>query len=325
MKFKKIFFLFIALILCFSIVSCNKIPTLSALDWVLESSEEGEVKKSKKDTSGVTYYLDASYGDIEITNDQRRDIDECSDLFGQWMTAVGTFEYSQMLDLFREEMLAVSLYPEFESTGLTPIQAMQKAEDVARDMLPVINTRAKYTFSEIKIGGDDIINEYLEYDKNAFEYCGIDAEKVENAAKIKLSEAKAIYNDTFYLDIIEAYGEEYYFFKYDGRWYCESLMIEDDLCIDLLLSEKDSNDGFYRKGMVAGEVTKIIENYLYIDNEVYFSKDLYGISVGDTVQIEFYKFGAEFKGCADGMDYGLSNALSIVAYDESLDEGVNPE
>ena len=355
MKFEKIIFLLIAVILCFSIVACNsedilfgdenseqagtdssselpietpsgapdasdsKIPTLSALNWKLESNEAGKVQKSKKDASGVTYLLDIDYSSVEIKNDQLLAIDECTDLFGQWISVVGILDYTQQLDLFRAEMLSERLYPEFESTGFSPEEAMKKASEVGRDLLPLINARAKYVVSEIKISDSAITEAFVESERENFARCGLDVAKVEDVAKFTFSEAKAVYNDRFYIDIVRSFSSEYCFFKYDGRWYCEYGMIEDDLCIDLMLSKKGEDHGFYKLGTEVGEVTAIDGNYLYVGNKVYFAEDLEGISVGDNVQIEFYRFGAELKGCTDDKNYELSNAVSITAFDESAE------
>jgi hypothetical protein len=77
-------------------------------------------------------------------------------------------------------------------------------------------------------------------------------------------------------------------------------MLEDDLSLDLLQSDKESGEGYYELNSIFGQVEKIENGYAVLYSTDYFLIKDADINVGDFVRITYYNMGLDAVRVSDG-------------------------
>ena len=268
--------------------------------WKTVYSDESSLKKTKTGSNEFQYTLCIDYAPVETLYENVLSIspreDALAEMFGQWMISQLAFDYQQHFLLFSEAFLNNTVYRDFENAGLTAEQANQKIAQVAADVIGFTDYRVEYTILDIK-NTPELLQQYKDEYKTLFQEADLDIDTVEEVCEYTFEEVNIYFNEIF---LNRTYVSNIVFYKYNGEWYISPEMLEDDLCIDLVLSEKGSNRGYYRSRYISGQVQNIENGYAVLGSENYFLIKDDDIAVGDYVEITYYSVGLEAVRVSDG-------------------------
>ena len=284
--------------------------------WETVYSGESSLKKTKTGINGFQYMLCIGYAPVETIYKNILSInpqdDIFSEMFGQWLVSQLAFDYEQHFALFDEEYLNKTLYRVFEQGGLTAAEANQKIAQVAADVIGFTDYRVEYTILDIK-NTRELLQEYKDKYKTRFEKAELDVNRIEEVCEYTFEEVNIYYNDIF---MNRSYISGIIFYKYNGEWYISPDMLEDDLSLDLLESDKASGEGYYELRYMSGQVEKIENGYAVLDSTNYFLIKNADINVGDYVRIAYYCVNSSAIRVSDGEQCNIN----VIAKAEKITE-----
>ncbi|MBQ8817081.1 MAG: hypothetical protein IJZ83_00730 [Clostridia bacterium] len=288
---------------------------ISDLGWEVILFDGLNVQKQKTGVIGAKYVLDINYGEREIFSKCNSDADICAELLGQWIVSLFCFDYDLHFSLFPEQLLADYVYVEFAEEGMTKEQALNKITQVASDVIPLENVKIQYSIKQAYINDSSVTQEFIEKERSVFERIGMDVNKIEGVIKFTIEDAAACFDELWvYEDEYFDYGEDYIFYKYDGRWYAERHLLDDDLSIDFLKAEEENNHGYYKIYKCEGKITDITNGYICLHDNRYFriaENEIQDFSIGDNVKIQYYNVLAYVKRISDGKRCLLYTSVSV--------------
>ena len=280
----------------------GKSDSISANGWKIIEYDGTTLKKMKSGINGGHYTLCIDYSSVISDLPIAPKEDLWSELFGQWAVSLLAFDYEQHFALFQEEILKDSVYLEFEENGFTSEQACEKIRQVACDLVDAKKFRLEYSILEFE-NTPELLQEFIQNFESDFEKAGLDIDRVEEVCAITLDNITVYYQELF---LSHGYVDDAAFYKYDGRWYASPYMLEDDICIDLLGSDKESGTGYFRyKQIQTGKVAKIENGYAVLDSihsTQYFLINEAKISVGDYIKITYYSITDPLIRVSDGVE-----------------------
>ena len=282
--------------------------------WTTLQSDSLSVTKQKNGLSGLTYLLSIHYDKYQGEQTPQPVADVRAEMLGQWLISMCTFDYSQHFPLFAEEFFQKQVYPEIEKLNMTKEQAYQKMADVAGDVMGFQNCRAEYQILNIE-SSPELLQEFKEMYTPNFASVGLDVNQIEEVCRYRLSDVTVVYSDMFYTEV-DFDPDSYLVYKYGDSWYLAPHLMDDDLSIDLLQSDK-TDDGYYRLHMATGEVTELENGYLVIGEAHYFlmNDEDADISVGDTVKVSYYSVGAQAKRLSDDVRCKIEKIVTVEEID----------
>lgn len=240
------------------------------------------------------------------------DIKICEELAKQTLTSLFSFNYTEHFSLFQTEIINAMIIDEyFTPYGFTYDQALAKIDETAKDCMAFNDVKFEIEVESVSFS-PALKEDFLEYNKSVFEELNLDISKVSSIALCTFKSFRAIYNDTFYLTNLD-YVKSIRLYKYDGRWYVDRRYLDDDLPIDLLESDKDTNPGVaYKTKSASGVIQSIEYGYINLGDELYFlTENASDFLPGDRVTITYYYFSAIFKKLSDNSTALLHCVTSI--------------
>ena len=289
--------------------------------WETVYSGESSLKKTKTGINGFQYMLCIGYAPVEtiyknILSINPRD-DIFSEMFGQWLVSQLAFDYEQHFALFDEEYLNKTLYRVFEKGGLTVAEANQKIAQIAADVVGFTDYRVEYTILDIK-NTPELLQEYKDEYRTRFQKAELDVNRIEEVCEYTFEEVNIYFNDIF---VNRSYISGIIFYKYNGEWYISPDMLEDDISLDLLQSDKESGEGYYELNSIFGQVEKIENGYAVLYSTDYFLIKDADINVGDFVRITYYNMGLDAVRVSDGERCNI-NVIAKVEKMTDMDNSV---
>ena len=279
-------------------------------DWKIIYSDDAFLKKTKTGINGFNYTLCISYAPIKALSrlplNFKSEEDICAEMFGQWTISQLSFDYEQHFSLFHEEFVNEKVYKHFQKSGYTPEQATKKISQVAADVVGFTDYRFEYSVLEIKNTPELLTNYRIQY-QDIFQRVGLNTDYIEEVCEYTFKEVNIYYNDMF---LQETSVSDIVFYKYDGKWYISPNEMEDDLCIDLVQTEKNDSHVLYDRDYMVGEVEKIENGYAVLFSTYYFLIKEHDIAVGDFVYLEYYSLDINATRITDGEQC----KIAVIAY-----------
>lgn len=319
-----------AILFCFGVGSFLVISKLkqnasneyvSKYGWTLVSCENNLVKKEKTALNGLQFNLTIRYDNLiaypEGFFDTPLEEDSCAEMLGQWITSLISSDYSQHFPLFSEAFLNDTVYPEFERIGFDTDTAYQKISQVAAEVMGFTKYSVDLSIQKIDKTSEALAIFQSEW-SGSFNNVGLDAKQVEDYCLYTLGDTKIIFNDIFYLNANDFLDfDSFAFYKYNGVWYASPEILDDDLSIDMLQSDKNENgdkQGYYREQYTNGTVSRIENEYLVLDDTNYFliRSDITNVKEGDNIEVSYYGIGLVLNRIADHTQCEI-NVLSSVS------------
>lgn len=244
-------------------------------------------------------------------------------MVAQWLLSLYALDYGDHFPLFYESFVQEKFIKEAVGYGLTYTQAIDRMDSVAANLFPVDNVTLILSLEEnTLLAGEEL--ETYRATKPAYQTArGFDPELITAVRRVRISGEVEI--DGFRPDAAAVWAEIFYLYEYEGEWYLDETLMDDDLSIDLLGTGK-ADSGFYKMKTTEGKVVAVDDIYLYLDTGDAFRIDgavVHNqtdggewhdvvIYVGDTVSVSHYSFEMEgLTRSVDGEEWTLSTATEV--------------
>ena len=244
-------------------------------------------------------------------------------MVAQWLLSLYALDYGDHFPLFYESFVQEKFIKKAVDYGRTYTNAIDRMDSVAANLLPVDNVTLILSLAEnTLLAGDEL--ETYRATKPAFETArGFYPELITAVRRIRVSGGIEL-NGFYPLDSVsEILGEAFYIYEYEGKWYLDETLMDDDLSLDLLGTGK-ADSGFYKMKTAKGKVVAVDDTYLYLDTGYAFRIDGASIQiqtdngewddteiyVGDTVSVSHFSF--EMDGLTRSVD-GTDNDVWTLA------------
>ena len=238
-------------------------------------------------------------------------------MVSQWLLSLYTLDYGDHFPLFYESFVQEKFIKHAVDYGRDYTNAIDRIDSVAANLFPVDNVILQLSLEENTLLAGGELEAYIAT-KPAYQTSrGFDPEWITAVRRVRVSGGVEI--DGFHpLDSVgEILGEAFYIYEYEGEWYLDETLMDDDLSIDLL-GTGTSDKGFYKMRIREGTVVAVDDTYLYLDTGHAFRIDSARIQiqtdngewqdveihVGDIVSVSHYSF--ELEGLTRSVD-GIDN------------------
>ena len=238
-------------------------------------------------------------------------------MVSQWLLSLYTLDYGDHFPLFYESFVQEKFIKHAVDYGRDYTNAIDRIDSVAANLFPVDNVILQLSLEENTLLAGEELEAYIAT-KPAYQTSrGFDPEWITAVRRVRVSGGVEI--DGFHpLDSVgEILGEAFYIYEYEGEWYLDETLMDDDLSIDLL-GTGTSDKGFYKMRIREGTVVAVDDTYLYLDTGHAFRIDSARIQiqtdngewqdveihVGDIVSVSHYSF--ELEGLTRSVD-GIDN------------------
>lgn len=254
-------------------------------------------------------------------------------MVGQWLASLYTLDYGYHFPLFYESFVQEVFIKEAVRYGQNYTGAIDRMYSVAARLFPVENVTLTLSLEENALLAGEELAAYLAT-KPAFETArGFDPESITAVRRVRVS--GSIETDGFHHNTTDIWPEPFYLYEYEGKWYLDETLMDDDLSIDLLGTGK-ADTGFYKLQTTAGIVVAVDDIYLYLDTGDAYCIDGATVQnqtdggewqetvirVGDIVSVSHYSF--ELEGLTRSVDgteneeWTLSTATEINYYGRAV-------
>ena len=254
-------------------------------------------------------------------------------MVGQWLASLYTLDYGDHFPLFYESFVQEMFIKEAVRYGQNYTGAIDRMYSVAARLFPVENVTLTLSLEENALLAGEELAAYLAT-KPAFETArGFDPESITAVLRVRVS--GSIETDGFHHNTTDIWPEPFYLYEYEGKWYLDETLMDDDLSIDLLGTGK-ADTGFYKLQTTAGIVVAVDDIYLYLDTGDAYCIDGATVQnqtdggewqetvirVGDIVSVSHYSF--ELEGLTRSVDgteneeWTLSTATEINYYGRAV-------
>ena len=254
-------------------------------------------------------------------------------MVGQWLASLYTLDYGDHFPLFYESFVQEMFFKEAVRYGQNYTGAIDRMYSVAARLFPVENVTLTLSLEENALLAGEELAAYLAT-KPAFETArGFDPESITAVRRVRVS--GSIETDGFHHNTTDIWPEPFYLYEYEGKWYLDETLMDDDLSIDLLGTGK-ADTGFYKLQTTAGIVVAVDDIYLYLDTGDAYCIDGATVQnqtdggewqetvirVGDIVSVSHYSF--ELEGLTRSVDgteneeWTLSTATEINYYGRAV-------
>ena len=238
-------------------------------------------------------------------------------MVSQWLLSLYTLDYGDHFPLFYESFVQEKFIKHAVDYGRDYTNAIDRIDSVAANLFPVDNVILQLSLEENTLLAGEELEAYIAT-KPAYQTSrGFDHEWITAVRRVRVSGGVEI--DGFHpLDSVgEILGEAFYIYEYEGEWYLDETLMDDDLSLDLL-GTGTSDKGFYKMRIREGTVVAVDDTYLYLDTGHAFRIDSARIQiqtdngewqdveihVGDIVSVSHYSF--ELEGLTRSVD-GIDN------------------
>ena len=238
-------------------------------------------------------------------------------MVSQWLLSLYTLDYGDHFPLFYESFVQEKFIKHAVDYGRSYTGAIDRIDSAAANLLQVENVTLILCLEENTLLAGEELEAYIAT-KPAYQTSrGFDPEWITAVRRVRVSGGIEL-NGFHPLDSVgEILGEAFYIYEYEGEWYLDETLMDDDLSLDLL-GTGTSDKGFYKMKTTEGRVVAVDDIYLYLDTGDAFRidgatvrKQTDGgewhdavIYVGDTVSVSHYSF--EMEGLTRSID-GVEN------------------
>ena len=309
-----------SVVLIFSLIACTLLSGCTAQqgeigEWYRISDKKSVITKAYAGQNGFKYQYSADYSEIDKIEEE-----DAVDLIAQYILASYSLDYTSHFALFQDEFIEISIYPEMEKSGYGYNAALEKINSTTNGIFGLKICDTDIVIKDVKYNSETFADRYLA-ENGVFAEAGIDASKIEEYVTYYFGVSSLEYSEYLrYVNIESDYGidtDGLTCYKYDGKWYLEPRLLDDDLSIDLLNSK--DGEGLLKPRTVRGTVIDIGDNFVLIDAEnekYYFSTDSkVEVTEGDTVRAEG-TVTTRMELISDGSECQVGVLGSIVAFDE---------
>lgn len=286
-------------------------------------------------SSTTAYYTAAGHNGTDITLIATTSDDDVSaedemvlQMVGQWLASVCSLHYGDHFPLFYESFVQEVFIQETVRHGKTYQTAISEIGRKVAALLPIDRVELILHLEENTLLAGEELETYRATKPSIQTARGFSPELISAVRRVRVSGGVEL--DGFYPfeSMKEILNEAFYIYEYEGKWYLDEALMDDDLCIDLLGASKEDT-GFYQIKTTEGGVVAMDDTYLYLDTGDAFRVDSalfhnqtdggeWVVRVGDTVTVSHYtlKMGRLTR-TVDGVEneeWTLSTATEVNYY-----------
>jgi hypothetical protein len=236
--------------------------------WTIISNQNNYVQYYIRGKNSVEMDL---YGSVLTSNEALNDSVSPEDqamleLFGQWIFSVTSLDYATHFSLFHEKIVEDRFLSEIAAHGYTYDQAISQIRLRTYELFPVQRLTLNIVMTEnCLLSGAE-----LESHRKRLANDVPDAARITAVRSVAFTGTVAL-NVLSVLDLTEA-GLICY--EYDGIWYLDHSLMDDDMSVDLLLSDRSSNMGYFKTQTETFTVVGIQNRYLVTEEGTLFFCDI---------------------------------------------------
>lgn len=254
-------------------------------------------------------------------------------MVGQWLASLYALDYGDHFPLFYESFVQERFIKEAVDYGQNYTGAIDRMDSAAANLFPVDNVSLKLSLEENTLLAGEELAAYLSAKPAYKTDWGFYPEQITAVRRVRMS--GSIKTDGFHHNTTDIWPEPFYLYEYEGKWYLDETLMDDDLSIDLLGTGK-ADTGFYKLQTTAGIVVAVDDIYLYLDTGDAYCIDGATVQnqtdggewqetvirVGDIVSVSHYSF--ELEGLTRSVDgteneeWTLSTATEINYYGRAV-------
>lgn len=227
------------------------------------------------------------------------------ELLGQWTLSVMSLDYAAHFPLFRDEFVEERFLSQIAAKGFSYDDAINRIRERTSALFPmqdltldtVLTDNRLMTGAELESYRGDLADGVLDPDRIT-------------AVRHFTFTGTVTLNRVLQYDLTAAGINGLFCYEYDGVWYLDHSLLDDDLSVDLLLSDPFSDTGYFKTKTATVAVDGIEHHYLVTeDGTVFFAADaeiyaqtdsgkwervsFYDIPTEGTVTVTYYAFKGE--------------------------------
>ncbi len=225
-------------------------------------------------------------------------------MVSQWFLSIYALDYGDHFPLFYESFVQEMFIKEAVDYGRNYTGAIDRIDTVAARLFPIENVTLILSLEENTLLAGEELAAYLATKPAYKTDRGFYPELITAVRRVRVS--GSVETDGFHHNTTDIWTEPFYLYEYEGKWYLDETLMDDDLSIDLL-GTGTADRGFYEIQTTEGVVVAVDDVYLYLDTGHAFRFDGamvqiqtdngewqdVEISVGDIVSVSHYSFELE--------------------------------
>ena len=298
------------------------------LSWTIISNQNNYVNYYTKGKNAIELQM---YGSVQTSNESLNDPVSPEDqamleLFGQRILSMLSLDYAGHFPLFHEKIVEERFLSQIAAHGYTYDQAISQLRFRTYVLFPVQKITVNMVLTENSLLSEEELESYRQQLVDNVP----DASRITAVRHITFTGTVAL-NVVMAFDLAESVFGTLTCYEYDGVWYLDHSLMDDDSIIDLLLSDPASNAGYFKTQTATFTVVGTQNNYLvteegtlffFANAEVYTQNSkgkwervsIFDIPIGATVTVTYYNFeleGFTFIGGDEHMQYSICTAKTI--------------
>ncbi len=279
------------------------------LSWTVTSNQNSNVRYHTWGENGVEMDLEGSILTPEARPDASVSPEDQAvlELLSQWTFSVMALDYAAHFPLFHERVVEDRFISQITESGFSYNRAISRILENTSALFPIRHLTLNATLTENRLLTEDDGESY----RQTLAYGVPDPARITAVRRVTFT-GMLILNHELVFDLTEAGVGELICYEYDGVLYLDHSLMDDDLSVDLLLSDPSSDEGYFKTNTATCTVTAVaVQNgYLLTEDgrifltdivEVYAQTDggkwepVSGLDIpeGESVTVTYYSFALE--------------------------------
>lgn len=279
------------------------------LSWTVTSNQNSNVRYHTWGKNGVEMALEGSVLTPEALPDASVSPEDQAvlELISQWTFSVMALDYAAHFPLFHERAVEDRFISQIAEYGLSYDRAISRIRESTSALFPIRHLTLNATLTENRLlTGDELKRSHHDLADGV-----PDSTRITAVRRVTFT-GMLILNHELVFDLTEEVVGELICYEYDGVLYLDHSLMDDDLSVDLLLSDPSSDKGYFKTNTATCTVTAVAVQNGYLlteegnvfltDNvEVYAQTDsgkwervsAFDIPEGGIVTVTYYSFALE--------------------------------
>ena len=189
------------------------------------------------------------------------------ELLGQWMLSVMSLDYAAHFPLFRDEFVEKRFLSQIAEKGFSYDEAITRIRERTSALFPIqdLTLDTVLTCNRLMTGAE------LESYRQDLADGVLDPNRITAVRHFTFTGVVTL-NRVLQYDLSADGINELFCYEYDGVWYLDHSLMDDDLSVDLLLSDPISDTGYFKTQTATVAVDGIEHHYLVTeDGTVFFA------------------------------------------------------
>ena len=286
-------------------------PSYSAerLSWTVTSNKNSNVRYHTWGKNGVEMDLEGSVLTPEALPDASVSPEDQAvlELISQWTFSVMALDYASHFPLFHEKVVADRFISQIAEYGFNYDRAISRIGESTSALFPIRHLTLNATLTENRLLTGDELESYRQRLTDGVP----DPARITAVRRVTFT-GMLILNHELVFDLTEEVVGELICYEYDGVLYLDHSLMDDDLSVDLLLSDPSSDKGYFKTNTATCTVTAVavqngyllteegnvfltdnVEVYAQTDNGKWERVSALDIPAEGSVTITYYSFSIE--------------------------------